>query len=174
MRARAPGCRRFGPSRLLAVGAVAVVLATTAKAAIVEMTLPELVAGSEMIVRGEVSALDSRWSDARRRLIVTDVTIDIRELSKGILDSSQVVVTVLGGVIGELGLLVEDQPRFRIGQQVILFLRPPDDQGERTVTNLYHGAYTIRDDRILETGESRAQFEARIDEAVRAQEERQQ
>ena len=160
--------RRFRPSVVILVAAV---LATAAQAMIIEMSLPELVGNSELVVAGEVTGTSCRWSDSDRGLIVTDVVIEVQETWMGAYDSSQILVTTAGGEIGDLGLYVEDQPRFKSGRSVVVFLSPANRRGERVVTNLYHGAYTIREGRVTETGESAAAFRSRIDHVVRAREQ---
>jgi hypothetical protein len=141
-------------------------------AVVVEMSLPELVTSSDMIVRGEVSYFQCRWDNRQPGLIVADITLNLTESYQGSPTDNRLVITTLGGELGELGLMVEDQPRFRVGQDVVAFLLPPNEQGERYVTNWYHGKYTVSDGRILETGEPATEFLSRVLRAIPAREQR--
>jgi hypothetical protein len=145
-------------------------LAFRADAAIVKLSLPELVAQSDVIVRGMVTKTECRWGseapNPSRRLIFTDVLLTPNDWLKGTADSGPVLITIQGGVIGDLGLRVEDEPEFKVGEEVIVFLSPMADNGRRTVTNFCEGKYTIASEGIQETGEAPGEFVSNVMRAV--------
>jgi hypothetical protein len=98
-----------------------------AAASVVEaLELDELVAQSTHIVVGRVSEQQSRW-DQRRR-IVTDVAMRVEDVMKGSHRAGEmVIVTVLGGAVGEIGLHVPGEPTFNDGERVLLFARESVD-----------------------------------------------
>jgi len=143
-------------------------------AMIIQMSLPELVSQSDVIVRGEVTTTECRWVHCPYgRIIVTDVTVAVGEPLMGSLDQPEVVIEVPGGVVGDLGLRVADAPQFTVNEEIMAFLSPVDGFGHRAVTNLHNGKYTIRDQLIEETGEPVSEFTARVNATVKAWERRQ-
>jgi len=147
-----------------------------AQALIIEYSLPELVQASDLIVRGQVIKTECHWGSPSGapdgRIIVTDVTMIAEELFKGTLDTVAFTVRTDGGVIDTIGLWVEDQPRFRVGQEAIVFLGAEADDGVRRVTNLFNGKYTIADEVIRENGLLVSRFEDSVRQAVRDAEAR--
>jgi hypothetical protein len=160
---RIPWLYAFG---LLAVG----LWPTVGDALIVRMSLSELVGNSDLIVRGEVLKTECRWgtleSDPGSRIIFTDATVAVGELLKGTSDRSELVIATEGGVIGDLGLRVEDMPEFAVGEEVVVFLRPANPAGLRTVTNQFNGKYTIIAGIIPDNGQPAGEFVRSIRQAV--------
>jgi hypothetical protein len=157
---------------LLIVGCLAV----PGPAMIIEMSLPELVSNSDAVVRGEVTKTECRWIhpdwDPNSRIIVTDVTLTVLNSIKGKLDNTEVIIETPGGEIGDTGLWVEDAPRFRPGEETIVFLGPENPQGMHSVTNSCNGKYTIADGIVLEKNEPVSRFVRRTIQVVRDQDGR--
>ena len=80
-------------------------------------------------------------------MIVTDWTIDPQENLKGTGDS-RFLVEVPGGTIGGITLRAGEAPRFRIGEDVLVFLRP--QVSECDVYGWFRGKYTIVNGQIRE------------------------
>lgn len=163
--------------RLLVLAAALLgLMVSTGRALIIEFSLPELVQQSELILRGQVTKTECRWGtlayDQNRQMIFTDVTIAPTEFLKGASDLPALIVATEGGELNGLGVVAEDQPQFAAGQEVIVFLGPSNDQGQREVTNYYNGKYTIVEDAIIENGEPATQFAGEITQTVRNQEGR--
>ncbi|HKT81277.1 MAG TPA: hypothetical protein VJP86_13715, partial [Vicinamibacterales bacterium] len=72
------------------------------------------------IVRGQVRAVETRWTDGRRA-IETIVTIDAETYLKGAL-ASRLQFRVPGGELGRFKSITIGAPRFTVGERVILFL----------------------------------------------------
>jgi Matrixin len=87
----------------------------------------QLANSSELVLRGRVLEITSGW-DTSVNSIYTYVTVAVDEVFKGVLSTDRITIKQLGGVAGEIGLHVEDQPSFVSGEEVLLFLevRPRD------------------------------------------------
>lgn len=84
------------------------------------MDFPALVADSNHIVVGTVESQISRWDGTGR--IVTDVTIRVEETMMGNRATGEtLVITHLGGAVGEVGLRVEGEARFSVGERALVF-----------------------------------------------------
>ena len=127
---------------------------------LVGLSFEELVDQSDWIVIGTVMGQESKWN-ADHTNIHTLVTISVEEWLKGkpfttskdgkyssnplsCQISDRLVVTTLGGSVGDIAQHVEDVPQFETGEQVLLFLNlglgnvvavVGGIQGEFTITN---------------------------------------
>jgi len=127
------------PSILLPLMLVA---ATVAQAAMLEVPLKTTTNKAAQIVRGEVISQKSDW-DQGEQVIYTDVTVRVDESLKGSLQAGQTItIRVEGGVVGEMGLRVEHQPRFHDDEKVLLFLREAPEGGYQ-VQSVEQGKYTV-------------------------------
>ena len=116
---------------------------------VVPPEFPELVQGSDYIIRGKVTALrnEIRWRDGRE-VPFTQVEIQVAEVIAGT-PPAQVVLTMLGGRTSDGGVLtVDGVPQFQVGDQDILFV-----QGNGTnfhpLRAVMHGRYPVRFDKKL-------------------------
>jgi hypothetical protein len=135
-------------------------------AAMVELTLEELAAGSPDIINGEVLSKESQWNEDST-FIFTSVTIRVTDLHKGSLSpSNTITVMTPGGEVGETGLGVEHAPRFEVGQEVIVFLTPVREL-TYSVTGWEQGKYTVEDGQVKEKSKSVSSFEEEIREALK-------
>jgi len=146
------------------------------QALLIEYSLPELVKESDIICRGKVIKTECRWGspdwDQNSHLIFTDITLSASEFYKGKPEKKELIITCEGGEVGEVGLLVEDMPQFKIGEEVLVFLGKETSKGTRTVTNLYNGKYTISQGRVLEKNEPINRFVNRVKNTVKEQQRR--
>ena len=92
-----------------------------AQATLVErVSLEQLVDGSARIVQGRCVRTWSAW-DATHQNIWTHSEIQVTDALKG--DAGQtVVVSELGGEVGDIGMRVEGMPQYEPGEEMILFL----------------------------------------------------
>ena len=106
-------------------------------------SLEELVARSEVIVQGRCLRSWTDW-DANHQFIWTHHEIEVSAPLKGTL-ARTVVVSEVGGRVGELQLLVEGMPTYRPSEELVLFLyRTPT--GLWRARGLGQGKYTVRID----------------------------
>jgi hypothetical protein len=89
-------------------------------ATVLAMTVEELAAGSDRVVRGRVVSMRTEVDEARGfvfRLTTLEVLEDLR--GEG---PREVVVRQLGGEAAGRGLLVDGDAELRVGEEVVLFL----------------------------------------------------
>lgn len=83
-------------------------------------TVEEAARSSDAVVRGRVEHRTSRYSGDGSR-IVTEVEVSVASAWKGD-PGARVVVTVPGGVVGDVGMWVDAAPVLEDGEEVVLFL----------------------------------------------------
>jgi len=108
---------------------------------VLKLDLEELTATSDRIVVGEVESIESLRHDGR---IVTDIELRVDEHWKGASDApDSVTIRQPGGRIGDTVTRVHGMPRFREGEQTVLFLDGHPDQNLYSVTGLRQGKFHI-------------------------------
>ena len=141
---------------LLGVSAVlltALITASPANGSIVQaLDLSELVAQSDRIVVGRVV-----FAEAFQRgdgTITTWVRVEVERELRGDAptkdDEPEVIIQVLGGQIGNLGMRVEGEPRFSVGERAVIFMREGNQLAFRPV-GMAQGVMRIRMDAGDET-----------------------
>ncbi len=124
-----------------------VVLATeSAFAQTRRMTTQELTERATVVAVGKVTEMRSEWNKDRTR-IYTHVTISVDQYIKGERSQKDLTITHLGGEIGEVGELYSGTPRFRTGEEIMVFVKE-DKLGKLRVAGGTQGKYTITEDRI--------------------------
>lgn len=128
-------------------------LVTPASAQTLEEAAASLGAASPLVVAGRVTALEARW-DGPANAIYTYVTLNVTDRLKGELAEAQVVIKQLGGIVGNIGLRVDEQATYTVGEDVLVFLavRPRDG-------TLYPAGFQLGKWRVLidlSTGRPRA------------------
>lgn len=121
-------------------------LAGSARASVVQaLNLDELVSESDRILVGRVLFAES-FQDGDGR-ILTWYRLEVeRELGKAQLEpEAEVIVQVLGGAVGDLGMRVEGEPRFQIGERAVVFVRAGGPVAFRPV-GMAQGVMRIRND----------------------------
>jgi hypothetical protein len=114
--------------------------ATTA----LELSLGDLVEGSDVIAIGRVTNVASRWVDMRT--LVTEATVDVSEVLKGSASGS-ILVTLPGGVDTARNIAVTwpAAPTMNPGENVFVFLDREASFG-LTVSGFSQGKYSIVND----------------------------
>lgn len=134
------------------------VVSLPARGAVVErMSLADLAAEADVVVRGRVLSRASRYDDPPNAArIVTDVTIRVDEAVRGT-PAGTVVVTVPGGEVGDRGQAVPGAPRLAVDEDVILFLRAPlpARRAVHRVVGLAQGAFLVLDRNGIRTARQR-------------------
>ena len=107
--------------RTITISALVSLVAAAAGATVfVQTDLGELSRATRSIVRGRISAVESRWAEDHRR-IETLVTLDVETALKGPL-AEHVQFTVPGGQLGRYTSIVVGAPQFGVSQHVLVFL----------------------------------------------------
>jgi len=77
--------------------------------------------GADVVLTGKVVNQNSSWNEDRSR-IYTNATIQVEEYLKGNTNESSIVVTYLGGEVGEVGELYTHMPKFEDDEEILVFL----------------------------------------------------
>jgi len=108
-----------------------------------KMSMERMAGAAQMIVRARCVANATQWDAGE---IWTFTTFEVSESWKGAA-SQRVTVRLLGGTVGGLTSHVSGVPRFRVGEEVILFLEPTR-RADFTVVSWQQGTFRIgRDQR---------------------------
>jgi len=126
---------------LLALVALALPARPAGATIVLEATLEDMTRVSALVVRGEVTAVTSRAEGERGTRLVTDVTLRLAEVLKGSREPGEFTFTVPGGQAGEYVMMIPGMPRFRVGQEVVLFLEPTADGF--VPSGLQQGRFTV-------------------------------
>jgi len=127
-------------------------VASPARADVVlDLSIEEMTEVAHAVVHGTVTSVESAWDDSHTR-IFTNVTISVSSYLSGS-GPSTVSIRQAGGVVGSSELFIAGQPRFTVGEEVVVFLEP-DGTGQPNryvVVCMAAGKYTVSFDTI--TGE---------------------
>jgi hypothetical protein len=133
-----PMCRRW--MRATAGGALALALAAGAAATTIErMSLAKMAQAAPVIVRARCAGNAVARSAGE---IWTLTSFDVEETWRGE-PPAQVTVRLLGGRMGNITSHVSGVPRFRPGEDVVLFLEPTS-AGDFSVVSWEQGTFRVR------------------------------
>jgi hypothetical protein len=143
----------------LAAGA-ALVLCSAVLALPAEATLSEALSMRELVDRaGHVVLATAVHAQARRdarNRIVTDFTLRVEETMKGgAAPGSTLVMTRLGGAIGDIGMRVEGEPHLELGARYVLFLSRASDGRTLRPVGMSQGVLPVREEggrQVVEPG----------------------
>jgi len=119
---------------------------TMSNGLMIKIDVDTLWAESDAAILGTVTSIEAY--SAARGMIYTVVTIQVEDHFIQPSDKSTVSVRIEGGEIGDMGVWVEDQPEFRIGENVFVFLSIPEEpEGEYdfTVFGCFQGKFTVNE-----------------------------
>lgn len=105
----------------------------------------QLVNESDYIIRAVVKSVTSEYrTNTSGRKIFTKVALDVQEVIAGT-PPSEVVLEILGGKVGDEQMVLEGAPRFKVGDEDILFVRGNGNTIVPLVA-MMHGRYPIMRD----------------------------
>ncbi len=121
----------------------ATVISSGSEGIMEKFNLQKLVSMSDSIVVGKVTEVfQSKWNtpDGKKpvnnsisNIIYTDVNLKVSEYIRNPLDSKAITVRVLGGIVGQDSMNIEDQPSYSSGETVLVFLKKDDDPRTRDI-----------------------------------------
>nr|NIM46512.1 hypothetical protein [Nitrososphaeria archaeon] len=117
--------------------------------ALVRMDVSVLWCDADVVLIGDV--LNITTHQREEGFIYRNVVVEVARYNKNPLNLSRVDVHVLGGVMGDIGSWVEDQPEFMVGETVLVFLRHHSEEHSRYQVDGYHvvggpqGKFTVAD-----------------------------
>jgi hypothetical protein len=123
--------------------AIAVGVARAARASVVQaLTLPELVAASELVIVATPGERQARMTDS---LIFTDVSLRVGQALKGKVKSgATVVATLMGGTLdSELALQVPGEASLPEGRELLVFLHRSTTSQDLRVVGMAQGVMPI-------------------------------
>src|SRR5262245_53723895 len=97
----------------------ALVALAWAPAALATTVVP--VADADLVSTATVTAIDSRWDPATRR-IFTVITLDVCDSLNGEIPLGPLTIRQLGGHVAGMQAWVEGSPEFTVGERVLVFL----------------------------------------------------
>ncbi len=108
------------------------------------MSLAEMTQASQLIVRARCVANFTAWDSGE---IWTFTSFEIEDSWKGAppAAAAEVTVRLLGGSVRDQTSTVSGVPRFRLGEEVVLFLQPAA-RGDFSVVSWVQGTFRIRRD----------------------------
>ncbi len=134
------------PSRWLALLALPVLFTWAQATTVIAPSFDRLVEGSDYIVRATVKSITSDWranpAKPGSRYIGSRVELDVSEVIKGS-PPAPLVLELVGGKVGEEELSVDGAPRFKVGEETVLFVK---GNGRMIVplVGMMHGKYDVR------------------------------
>lgn len=127
---------RFAITTSVFFSAIPLALATL----MVPLSIPQLAAESDLIVHCKVISITTTL-DADRR-IVTRVLTEITETWKGQHPASRLQVVLAGGTLGTKQVVVDGQPDYRPGEELVLFLKS-NNRKEAVTVGLAQGRFIV-------------------------------
>lgn len=120
--------RRARAAAMLLVFAAFLTVSGAAQAQLGIPTTEKVIESSEFIFHGEVVAAEGRWAEGNR--IVTDVAIEVKDITKGHLNKSSLVhFTTLGGSVGGVTTDIKGFPTWSEGEEVVALMKSNEKMG---------------------------------------------
>lgn len=128
--------------RLSALAGLLALPAAASATSLHALTLEDLSVRATDIVEGTVDDLTPRWQGG---LLFTDVTVSVRTCLKGDCAASTVVIQSLGGVADGLVVEAAGAARYRMGEEVVVFLEPlgPSSAGRFRTAGMALGKFRV-------------------------------
>jgi hypothetical protein len=106
----------------------------------VPLSIPELTAKSDLIVRGIVKSSASKEDSAGR--IFTQIELDAAEIWKGTNQPGMLTVVHGGGTVGQRRVAVSGQVQYAVGEEVVAFL-VFNERGQAVTIGLAQGKFHV-------------------------------
>ena len=138
---------------------------------VVHKNLEDITKESSLIIKGTVTDILSEWNP-EHTLIFSYITVAVNKQYKGKYYKQTVVIRQIGGNIDRYITEVSGAPKFTIGEEVVLFLKP--GEGDFYYVNgMFQGKYKIEEGKAKHTDNKRTlpwqYFEQTIKDLVRQQ-----
>ncbi len=130
---------------LLAAAGLAVAMRSAPATTVIPPTFDQLVSQAEVIFQGTVTDVRSQWvGEGAQRNIVSYITFKIEDSLKGNPGQSY-TIRMLGGTVDGETLGVSDAPKFKVGDDDILFVENNGTQFIPLVGIMYGRFHVLRD-----------------------------
>jgi hypothetical protein len=111
-------------------------------AGVIPVPIESLATRADTIVRGTVESMES--SRGVGRSLSTAVELRVSEVWKGP-STNRVGVVLVGGILGDRQVILNGQPAFKVGEDVVVFL-VRNERGEGVVLELAQGKFLVTTD----------------------------
>jgi hypothetical protein len=128
--------------RLLSVLIIVGGFFSTSFAQLTSSEVKSMSKNADLIVTGKVVEQNSNWNENKTR-IYTQATIQVEEYLKGNNNSEAVVVSYLGGEVGDVGELYSHMPRFEDNEEILVFLKKDEKSTSYKVLNGEEGKINV-------------------------------
>ena len=131
--------------RIMRLLCVLIIVSGFFPAAFAQLTSSEVESMSknaDLIITGKVTQQNSSWNENQTR-IYTQATIQVEEYLKGSNNSGPVIISYLGGEVGEVGEMYSHMPRFEDNEEVLVFLKKDDKSTNYKVFNGEEGKINV-------------------------------
>lgn len=124
---------------------------------------------SSLIIKGTVIDIQCEWNP-EHTLIISYITVGIKEQYKGSQYKQTVMIKQLGGELDGYFTKVIGAPEFEVGEEVVLFLKPSEN-GFYHVHGMFQGKYKIEGGKAKHRDDQRTlrweDFERKIKETIK-------
>ncbi len=124
---------------------------STGKTAMLKLSLEQLTKNADSIVLGVVADKSSFWND-KHTVIYTDVTVKVERSIVGP-PKENATFRIIGGDVDGLSLRTSVDPRFNVGERVIVFLSAGGDSALK-VEGLFQGKYSVNKGAVIHEGKT--------------------
>ena len=131
--------------RLLSVIIIVGGFLSTTFAQLTSSEVKSMSKNADLIITGKVVEQNSNWNENNTR-IYTQATIQVEEYLKGSNNSGPVIVSYLGGEVGDVGEMYSHMPRFENNEDVLVFLKKDDKNTNYKVVNGEEGKINVLTD----------------------------
>lgn len=138
---------RFAATLAATFVLLSVAVATAGATTLIRQGLERLTAENETVLQGRVTSIHSYWN-ADHSFILTDVSVQASGVLKGAFTADEVVLTLMGGTVGEISTLIIGGPELVPGSEYLLFVNREDLPGapaHLTVRDLMQGVFDVID-----------------------------
>lgn len=97
---------------------------------------------ADLIIAGKVTEQTSGWNENKTR-IYTQATIQVEDYLKGSNNSGAIVISYLGGEVGDVGELYSHMPRFENNEEILVFLKKDEKSTSYKVLNGEEGKINV-------------------------------
>jgi hypothetical protein len=103
----------------------------------------ELAEFADVVLTGRIDAVTTGW-DRDVNAIYTFVSLTVHDVLKGNISAQHITIKQLGGSAGGMVLSIVDQPRFIVGEDVLLYLEARPRDGTLYTTALWQGKWNVQ------------------------------
>jgi hypothetical protein len=110
----------------------------------IEQRFDDVARNSELVLRGTVESVYSRWDDSRE-VIYTYATVRVKNYFADTTGPDTIVVREVGGTVDDYTMAAVGFPELRTGEDVVLFLSRWDNGVDYRMEAYNQGKYLVRE-----------------------------